>query len=497
MKERIHRFLPILMLTLVLVVLLTACGHTHSFGEWTVKREASCTDEGKRVRTCECGERESESIEAEGHEDGEWIVDVPATCVEDGSKCLECAVCGDIIKTEEIPASGEHNFDGKITTEATCSNDGVMTFTCTECGESYTEPIACERYSATEIYEMVVNSVGEIVTYDRNGNEYALGTGFVYSSDGKIITNYHVIDNAYSAKITINGTEYPIERVVTYDKEIDIAVLSVSGSGLVPVVICEEQHKVGETVYAFGSSKGLTATFSDGIITYSNREVDGVYYTQHDAPISSGNSGGPLINEYGEVIGINTWTVRESQNLNFAINVAELQNLSNNVSLTMAEFYQKECNPFLRLKNYIIENGTYSSNGDWYSVQLGVSYSSDYSSEYTRMAYYYVNENVISLDFIINDGEEWTYFKIDEDLSGAYKWYYFDDEDYEMSGILYAETYDDNTLLGYSKNNISGTALRDAVRKLASTMVSVLCDNIDTDLAEIGVTAADLHFYNY
>ena len=236
--------------------------------------------------------------------------------------------------------------------------------------------------------------------------------------------------------------------------------------------------------------------FYKGIITYSDRELDGVVYVQHDAAISSGNSGGPLINKYGEVIGINTLTIKDSQNLNFAISIDELNNLVFGTPLTFSEYYEKECDVFTKIKNYIVNYGSYNYSKNYYSVILGTSYSSDYSSKYTRMAYYYVDEDKITLDFIIDDGEYWVYITIDE-VDGVYTWNYFDDSDYYMKGTLYASTWTTSSQLGYYDHNIYYSSLVTSVRKLASSMINLLCMYIDKDFADIGVTAYDLGFYNY
>lgn len=495
MKNRLVQPISLLLLVIMLSLCFAACGHEHTYGEWETKQAATCTNVGEEIRTCECGEKESKTIPATGHTDGEWITDSNATCVAAGSKHQVCSVCNTTIKTETIAATGSHNYTGQVTTEATCAHDGVTKYTCTSCSASYSENFSYPSFTATEIYNNYLNSVGEIITYDKSGNEYALGSCFVYTADGKVITNYHVIEDGYSAKITFGSETYEVQKVLAYDKDIDIAVLKVSATGLQPVQICTNSHSVGQVVYAFGNSKGLTSTFSDGMITYSNREMDGVSYVQHDAPISSGNSGGPLINIYGEVIGINTWTVRDSQNLNFAITVNELDHLDYSTPLTMAQFYEKECNVFVRLKNYIIANGTYNSSNNYYSMTFGNSYSSDYSSKYTRKAYYYVDDNEITLDLLIDDGDYWVYFTIDENMDGSYFWAYFDDNDYKMSGTLYATTFDEDTLLGYSYNNISVSSLRTSIRKLASSMMQMICICIDTDLSDAGVSAADLYFY--
>lgn len=390
-----------------------------------------------------------------------------------------------------------HEFgDWVIVKNATCSEEGEQSRECA-CGEVETKSYSLTECTATDIYNQSVKYVGEIVTYDRRGSEYALATGFAISSDGKIVTNYHVIEGAYSAVITIEDKEYRVTSVLAYDADIDLAVLKINASGLTAATVCKNPVSVGETVYAIGSSRGMTNTCSQGIVTYADRKVDGVTYVQHDASITHGNSGGPLINVYGEVIGINTWGISDSQNLNFAVFAQELDNLKYGTPLTLADFCSKECNVFQKLKNHIVKNGTYDSSDKYYGLVLGTGYVSGNSSKYTRVAYYYIDSNEITLDFIIDNGECWAYFWLDENVSGSYEWSYFDSENYEMSGVLYANTYDSNTLLGYSDNNITSSTTRDSIRELASTMISAICSHIDDDFSDVRVTARDLGFYCY
>lgn len=474
--------------------------HTHDFKEWTQVKSPTCTSEGEKERYCSCGEKQTQTVEALAHDE---VIDaaVAATCTTDGkTEGKHCSKCNTVLIPQTvIPSSGHKYNNGKITTQATCNKNGIKTFTCTvnNCGHSYTKDYSLPTYTATELYDLSVKFVGEIVTYDKSGAELALGTGFVISSDGKIVTNYHVIDGAYSANITINNRKYTIASVLAYDENIDLAVLKVNATGLTAATICKKPVSVGTTVYAIGSSRGMTNTYSQGIITYANRVVDGVSHIQHDASITHGNSGGPLINVYGEVIGINTWGISDSQNLNFAVFTSELDNLTYGSPLTLAEFYLKECDVFEKLKNHIVDNGMYDASENCYSLTLGTSYPSDYSAKYTRKAYYYVNSNEITLDFLIDDGDCWVYFVIDENVDGSYYWSYFDHNGYKMSGTLYSATYDNNTLLGYSSNNISSSTLRNTVRELASTMISTLCSWIDADFKDINVSAEDLGFYYY
>ena len=503
-RNKIVKALSLILLSLVLMVGLSSCkddeGHKHEFASWTISTQPSCTETGTQTRVCaSCGFTEYSTIPALGHNE---VIDeaVAATCTTDGkTQGKHCSTCGTVtVSQSDIAATGHQYGEGVIITEATCVQNGTIQYSCTVagCGHCYNESFELTSYTSTEIYNQSIQYVGEIVTYDKSGQEYALGTGFVISSDGKVVTNYHVIEGAYSATICINEKTYNIVSVLAYDSEIDLAVVKIDATNLKTATICKEAVTAGSTVYAIGSSRGMTNTYSQGIVTYANREVDGVVHVQHDASITHGNSGGPLINIYGEVIGINTWGISDSQNLNFAIFTGEMDKLVYGTALTFEEFYMKECDVFEKMKNYITSEGTYNSNG-YYYITLGVSYSSDYTSKYTRRVYYYVESNTITLDYIINDGEFWVYFTIEDTVDGSYYWSYFDDDGYKMNGTLYASTYDSNTLLGYSYNNISYSSLRTSIRKLASTMVSMICLSIDSDFKSINVTTDDLHFYCY
>ena len=471
--------------------------HVCSFGEWETIQEPTCVKEGYRERSCECGSMQQEKIAALGHTE---VVDaaVEPTCTATGlTEGKHCSVCGSILVAPSIVEKLSHDYAKEtITKEATCLSKGTKALECIYCSDEITQEYELDKRTATEIHAEALNYIGEIIVYDQNGKELGLATGFVYSDDGKIITNYHVIEGAYSAKITINNKTYQISKVLAYDRRIDLAVLQVNETFSTYAKICKNEIAVGSTVYAIGSSRGMTNTFSQGIVTYYDRVVDGVSHIQHDASITNGNSGGPLINEYGEVVGINTWQITDSQNLNFAVFVKELDNLSFDNSMTMAQFYDRESNKFDKMVNYIRKNGRYNSYEGYYVLVLGKTYSSDHSSTYTRYAYYNPADHTITLELAINI-DKYVSFTIDGELDGAYEWSYVDDNNYKMSGVIVASTYDSNTLLGYNSNNIRSAETRATVRKSASEMVSLLCSHLTSDFSSIGVTASDLCFYNY
>lgn len=174
-----------------------------------------------------------------------------------------------------------------------------------------------KELSTEEIYASWVNStVGistEIVTTNYFGQQVsaAAGSGFVISSDGYIVTNYHVIEGASTIKVTFyDGTEYDA-TLVGGEQSNDVAVLKIDAQGLTPVIIGDsDAMNVGQTVTAIGNPLGeLTFSQTAGIISAKDRTVTlsggtKINMLQTDCTINSGNSGGPLFNNYGEVIGI-------------------------------------------------------------------------------------------------------------------------------------------------------------------------------------------------
>lgn len=188
--------------------------------------------------------------------------------------------------------------------------------------------------SAKEIYARSVSSTVQINT------NRGLGTGF-FIDHGTIITNYHVIKDTSSIGVHMrNGENYDVSYVLGYSEELDIAILRIPTTN---DIVKHNQHgiTVGETVYTIGSSLGLTDTFSDGIITNNLRKLEGITYIQTNAAMSRGNSGGPLLNAYGEVIGINTMYLVDGQNLNFAIYLPQIYQVSTANPMTVEEFYEE------------------------------------------------------------------------------------------------------------------------------------------------------------
>jgi hypothetical protein len=195
------------------------------------------------------------------------------------------------------------------------------------------------------ISKIVGPAVLYIETYDRNNQPYKSGSGFIIENNGKIITNYHVINNAYSAKVKLaDGRIFDIEKVLNYDEDKDIAILKINTNNL-PIVQQGDSDNImsGERIIVIGSPLGLENTISEGIISNSKRILMEKNYIQTTAPISPGSSGGPLLNDKGEVIGIMTLSNIYGQNINFAIPINEIKlYLKENLNIYLRELTKKK-----------------------------------------------------------------------------------------------------------------------------------------------------------
>jgi serine protease Do len=159
----------------------------------------------------------------------------------------------------------------------------------------------------------------------------SLGSGFILSSDGTILTNAHVVDGASTVTVKLTDKREFRAKVLGVDKQSDVAVLKIDATGLPTVKIGDpSKSKVGQWVVAIGSPYGFDNTVTSGIISAKSRSLpDESNYTpfiQTDVPVNPGNSGGPLFNLNGEVIGINSMIYSRTggfQGLSFAIPIDE------------------------------------------------------------------------------------------------------------------------------------------------------------------------------
>ena len=164
----------------------------------------------------------------------------------------------------------------------------------------------------------------------------------------QIATNFHVIEDATrgTAKLVGKETEYTIEGFIKKDEKHDLAILQVSASDVQSLPLADSNTvEIGDTVYVAGNPKGfLEGTFSDGIIS-AIRGDSTSKRLQMTAPVSSGNSGGPVLNDKGEVIGVSFATFRDGQNLNFAIPSNYLKELLTQLGITKRSPREKQSPP--------------------------------------------------------------------------------------------------------------------------------------------------------
>ena len=192
------------------------------------------------------------------------------------------------------------------------------------------EPAGEKQLTLQEIYRNCVESIVSLESYVEGEPVYYWGTGIILSEDGLILTNAHVVEGCDSAKIALHdGTEYEA-KLVGADNTSDIAVLKIDARGLVPAVFGEsDELRVGDEVAALGNPLGeeFLATLTDGIVSAIDRgvSVDGhsMNLIQTNTAINEGNSGGALLNMYGQVIGVTNMKMMSSyssiEGIGFAI----------------------------------------------------------------------------------------------------------------------------------------------------------------------------------
>jgi serine protease Do len=186
------------------------------------------------------------------------------------------------------------------------------------------------------IHELVQQVMPSLVIV--RGHRHGAGAGIVWAEDGLILTNNHVVGRQTPIVVLQNDGEYS-SRLLARDPDVDLALLSIDVTHLTPLKPAAATPRVGELVFAFGHPWGQRNTVTRGIVSAlafaQNRRGETLPIVRSDVPLAPGNSGGPLVNAYGEVVGINAMIVGGDQSVSIAISVVNdfvQKVLANNVT---------------------------------------------------------------------------------------------------------------------------------------------------------------------
>ncbi|WP_114167133.1 trypsin-like peptidase domain-containing protein [Exiguobacterium sp. TNDT2] len=219
--------------------------------------------------------------------------------------------------------------NGKITAKAVGKATITVSVQKTKLKSTVSVTVKPKVLDAQAAFKAVNPSVAIVEMLDANGQVTSFGSGYV-SAKGEVVTNYHVVSGEMNHRARVrfaDGTLYETFKLKRFDPDIDLAVLDIPLLTSIRPLPVATAGSTGSVVYALGSPRGVSNTITQGIL--SNRQVyeGGHPYLQFNASVTHGNSGGPLIDVYGQVIGVVTWGRIDSQNMNYAVPVSQLKSL--------------------------------------------------------------------------------------------------------------------------------------------------------------------------
>jgi len=178
--------------------------------------------------------------------------------------------------------------------------------------------VFAEPMTAQDVFSKSEPSIVLLNVTAKDGKNY-VGSGFIAFKDGLAVTAWHVVHDAkaVTAKFA-DGQEFDVTGLVDKDEKRDIALVKIKVFGRTPLNLAAAPPPVGSKAFAIGAPESLSFSISDGLVSQI-RQVSGVNVYQFTSPISPGNSGGPVLNDTGQVIGVVSFQFTEGQNLNFAI----------------------------------------------------------------------------------------------------------------------------------------------------------------------------------
>lgn len=222
----------------------------------------------------------------------------------------KCPICG----SPKLNQISKLNNDEDIILKYKCfSCDSIVS------NEAYLKQKRDDN--ATIIFKRALQSIIEI-TADFSDKSTS-GTGILLK-DNFILTNAHIVSMDFEFALSICGNfkddinNYNLE-IISIDEELDLALLKIENLNYLPVFIEDIPVKTGEKVYAIGNAIGQGLSIVEGIVSDANRIVNGISYIMHTAPVNPGNSGGPLYNGTGKIIGMIASTRKDAKSMSYAI----------------------------------------------------------------------------------------------------------------------------------------------------------------------------------
>ncbi|MBI1193872.1 MAG: trypsin-like serine protease [Bacteroidetes bacterium] len=210
-------------------------------------------------------------------------------------------------------------------------------------------PLTLIGQKAEKVFVQTNHAVVRIIVRDRAGQTIAQGSGVVMKDQGWVVTNQHVVRDAYLILAEHEGRYFPLDSIVAVDAQRDIFIMAIAESQddfswrEIPALKLVEQDEVavGQKVYAIGSPFSFENTMTEGIVSGLRSSINKQQnYIQISAPFSSGSSGGAVLDKKGRLLGISTWVVgtQGAQNLNFVIPIWDV------LAVAEAAFRKKNAN---------------------------------------------------------------------------------------------------------------------------------------------------------